>query len=213
MHIAKGQKPEGLKKRNGCVQVQTSFLLIRVTKQNPTFFVWFFDLWRGSHSQELFASYRGPCPTNTSGRNLLHENLIHISLNSTKIHMSRMELLIVQSVFDEFFWRFRSHWFVFFVEPFVFLRRNTNRRRCMQSGCVFSLPDTSQPKSFVLDLYDSVRWEKKCVWVFSIVDMSCWCGLCTSISFQVYEKAVRNNDEYPNLSIDNEPLLVNEERL
>ena len=37
----------------------------------------------------------------TSGRNLLHENLIHISLNSTKIHMSRMEFLIVQSVFDE----------------------------------------------------------------------------------------------------------------
>ena len=32
-----------------------------------------------------------------------HENLIHISLNSTKIHMSGMEFLIVQSVFDETF--------------------------------------------------------------------------------------------------------------
>ena len=36
-------------------------------------------------------------------KNTIHENLIHISLNSTKIHMSRMEFLIVQSVFDEAF--------------------------------------------------------------------------------------------------------------
>ena len=32
-----------------------------------------------------------------------YETLIHISLNSTKIHMSGMELLVVQSVFDEAF--------------------------------------------------------------------------------------------------------------
>ena len=118
-----------------------------------------------------------------------------------------MELLIVQSVFDEAFWGFRSHWFVFFVEPFVFLRKNTNRRRCMQSGCVFSSLDTSQPKSVVSDLCDSVRWEKKCVWVFSIVVISCWCGLCTSIFFRVCWKTVKNNDEYPNLSIDTEDHL------
>ena len=29
----------------------------------------------------------------------------------------------------------------------------------------------------------------------------CWCGLCTSIFFRVYWKTVKNNDEYPNLSI------------
>ena len=112
-----------------------------------------------------------------------------------------MKSVIVQSVLDEAFWRVRSHLFVFFVEPFVFLRKNTNTHRCMRSGCVFSLPDTSQPKSVVLDLYDSVQWGKKYVWVFSIVGMSCWCGLCTSIFFRVCWKVVRNNDEYPNLSI------------
>ena len=94
-----------------------------------------------------------------------------------------MEFLIVQSVFDEFFWRIQSYWFVFFVELFVSLRKNTNKRRCMRSGCVFSSLDTSQPKSVVSDLCDSVRWEKKCVWVFSIVVISCWCGLYTSIFF------------------------------
>ena len=118
--------------------------------------------------------------------------------------MSGIELLNVQSVLDEAFWRIQSHWFVFFVEPFVFLRKNTNRHRCKQSGCVFSLPDTSQSKSVVLDLYDSVQWGMKCVWVFSIVVISCWCGLCTSIFFLVYWKIVRNNDEYPKLSIDTE---------
>ena len=41
----------------------------------------------------------------------------------------------------------------------------------------------------------------------SIVDFSCCCGLCTSIFFRVYWKAVRNNDEYPNLSIDTEDHL------
>ena len=89
--------------------------IVRVTKQNSMFFAWFFDLRRGSHPQELFRSYWGPCPTCTSGRNLLHENLIHISLNSTKIHMSGIESLIVQSVFDEAFWRVRSYWFAFVV--------------------------------------------------------------------------------------------------
>ena len=49
----------------------------------------------------------------TLRKNTTYEILIHISLNSTKIHMSGIELLIVQSVFDEFFWRFRSQWFVF----------------------------------------------------------------------------------------------------
>ena len=35
------------------------------------------------------------------------------SLWIPQFHMSGMEFLIVQSVFDEAFWRFRSHWFVF----------------------------------------------------------------------------------------------------
>ena len=112
--------------------------------------------------------------------------------------------LIVQSVFYESFWRVQSHWLVFVVELFVFWQKNTNWHRYMLSGCVSFLLDISQSKSVVLDLCDSHRWGKKCVWVFSIVGMSCWCGWCTSICFLVYEKAVRNNDEYPNLSIDNE---------
>ena len=62
-----------------------------------------------NRSDRAFALLRtAPRREETLRKNTTYENLIHISLNSTKIHVSRMEFLSVQSVFYESFYNPRT---------------------------------------------------------------------------------------------------------